>query len=48
MTTAFKGLAHQHCRNGEETEECEPIHPGDLTRPKGAFSQRVRSLQGGL
>jgi hypothetical protein len=48
MTTAFKSVAHQHCQNGEKTEECKQIHPGDLTRPKGALSQRVRSPQGGL
>jgi hypothetical protein len=39
MTPAFEGVAHQHRRNGEETEVCKGIHPGELIRPKGALSQ---------
>lgn len=45
MTTAFKGVAHQHRRNGEETEECKGVHPGDLIRPEGALSHWMGTVK---
>ncbi len=37
MTTAFEGVAHQHRRNGKETEVRKGIYAGDLS------GQKVRS-----
>ena len=37
MTTAFECVAHEHCRDGEETEDRKCVHPGILAAQREAF-----------